>query len=72
MSSKEGKALIAEYGIEKVPTILIKGDAGAYPSLVKAWKSVGTVEQDGTYVFRKLEIIKKTYKDLATGEVVAP
>ncbi|MBI4447850.1 hypothetical protein HY643_02625 [Candidatus Woesearchaeota archaeon] len=64
VSSKEGKALVEAYNIEKVPTLILKGDIEEYPSLVNAWKSVGTVETDGTYVFRKVEIAQAKYKNL--------
>lgn len=72
ISSSEGKALIDKYEIEKIPTILLKGDAEEYPALVSAWAPVGTVESDGTYVFRNVEVSRQPYKDLTTNEVVEP
>lgn len=70
--SAEGKALISKYSITAVPTILITGDASVYPGLVGIWPSVGTVEKDGTYVFRTMSAISgNQYKDLATGNVEA-
>ncbi len=71
-SSSEGKALIEKYGIEKLPTTILKGDIELYPALVGAWKEVGTVELDGAYVFRNVEIAQQPYKDLTTDEVVTP
>ncbi len=44
----------------------------AYPNLVEAWKQVGTVETDGTYVFRLVEFARQPYKDLITDSVVDP
>lgn len=52
--SEEGKTLIKKYNITKVPTILISGDIEVYPALTQVWQSVGTVESDGTYVFREI------------------
>ncbi len=70
--SPEGKALIETYKIEKVPTMILKGDMGEYPRLVSAWKGVGTVESDGAYVFRKVEIAQQKYKDLSTNKIISP
>ncbi len=66
----EGKALIKKYDIKLVPTIILSKDADAYPALKQIWQKVGSVEDDGTYVFRKLADLGVPYKDLATGEVV--
>lgn len=72
VSSAEGKALVDKYSIEGVPTIILEGDAEAYSILVKAWEDVGTVEDDGAYVFRNLDAIGQVYKDLAKDEVITP
>ena len=72
VSAAEGKSLVEKYKITKVPTIILKGDMGEYSILVSVWKDVGTVESDGTYVFRQVEVANKPYKDLTTGEIIAP
>ena len=72
ISDKEGKDLVNQYKIEKVPTILLRGDVREYPVLVKAWTDVGTVESDGTYVFREVEVARGKYKDLIANEIVDP
>lgn len=72
ISSSEGQSLIEKYGIKKVPAVILKGDVEKYAALVGAWKDVGTVESDGAYVFRKVEIAKQPYKDLVKGEVIEP
>lgn len=72
ISSSKGKALIEKYSIEKVPTILLNGDLDIYPALTRVWETVGTVESDGTYVFREMDAIRKAYKDLTNDEVVEP
>ena len=71
-SSVAGKQMISAYNISLVPALLLKGDADAYPSLVGAWKSVGTVESDGTFVFRRVDLAKKAYKNIVTGDVIKP
>jgi len=70
ISSKEGKALVSKYSIEKAPIILLSPEASAYPVFVQAWQSVGSTEEDGWYVMRKPENLG-TYKDLKTNEVVS-
>ena len=70
ISSKEGKALVSKYKIEKAPIILLSPEASAYPVFLQAWQSVGSAEDDGWYVMRKPENLG-TYKDLKTNEVVS-
>lgn len=72
VSTDEGKAYVSRYKIEKVPTIVLEGDPAAYATLTRAWKEVGTIEDDGTYVFRKVEIARQPYKDLNAGTVITP
>ena len=72
VSSAEGKEIVEGYGIEKVPVLILEGDMEEYPALVSAWPPVGTVESDGAYVFRKVELARQKYKDLIIGEVVDP
>ena len=69
-SSDEGKQLISDYSILDVPTIVLKGDLGAYQGFQALWETVGSVEEDGTYIFREggLKLMGK-YKNLETGEV---
>lgn len=70
ISDPEGKAVLAKYQITKVPAIIVSADVDAYPSFKQVWQNVGTVEDDGTYVMRNPQLLG-TYKDLATGKVVA-
>lgn len=72
ISDPGGKALIRKYEIEKVPTIILEGDMEKYPILVRTWADVGSIESDGTYVFRKVEVAKQTYKDLNTEQIIEP
>ncbi|MEK6858272.1 MAG: hypothetical protein AABX39_06820 [Nanoarchaeota archaeon] len=55
-SSAEGKDILRKYSIEKIPTAIISEEAKVYPSM-KEWAEVGSVEKDGKYVFRELEIL---------------
>ena len=70
ISDAEGKSLIEMYNIEKAPTILLEGDVEEYPGLVSAWAPVGSVESDGMYVFRRVEVAQEPYKNLSSNEVV--
>ena len=69
ISSKEGKALVSKYKIEKAPIILLSPEASVYPVFLQAWNSVGSAEDDGWYVMRRPEGLG-TYKDLKTNEIV--
>ncbi len=70
ISTDEGKSLIQQYGITKVPTVLISPDVGIYAGFNEAWKSVGKITDDGWYLMQQVELLG-TYKDLTTGNVVA-
>ncbi len=68
--SAEGKGLVSKYGITAVPTILITGDVSVYVQLAAIWGTVGTVEKDGSYVFRTMSAIAgRQYRNLTTGKV---
>ncbi len=69
--SPEGKAILSKYGLEKLPTFIISGDLNAYTGFPDAWLEGGTVEADGTYVFRSHEAIRGIkYIDMDKNEVV--
>jgi len=70
ISTKEGKDLINKYNITLVPTIILSKDAKEYASFISVWRQVGTVENDGTYIFRNLKAMGAPYKDLSTGTVL--
>ena len=72
ISSSKGKALVEKYNIQKVPTVILEGDVEEYPALVNAWIEVGTVESDGTYIFRKVEVAQRVYNDLTKGKIIDP
>lgn len=70
--TEEGQNLIKGYKIELVPTIILIGDATAYPSLAQVWSQVGTVEEDGAYIFREGVKQMGIYKNLTTNNVITP
>lgn len=72
ISSTRGKELLETYSINAVPTIIVSSKAESYSSLMQVWPQVGTREQDGVYVFRKLDALNGTYKDLKTGIIISP
>ena len=69
VASVEGASLVAKYNITGVPTILLSPEASAYVSIQSVWPSVGTVENDGWYVFRNPGIVG-SYFNLTTGQIV--
>ena len=69
IATKEGKALIETYKIIKVPTILLSQEAVDYPQFDLIWSSVGDVADDGTLVFRTVEVMG-TYKDLSQNKII--
>ncbi|MFA5133756.1 MAG: hypothetical protein WC459_03065 [Patescibacteria group bacterium] len=70
ISSTEGKKFLSNYKIQYVPTILLSGDLDAYQNFKELWQTVGTIEKDGSYVFR-LDGLKSmgAYKNLWTGRL---
>lgn len=73
VNSAQGRNLVSQYKITKIPTILLSPDVDQYTNLKKVWSSVGTVEENGWYVFREMaELESVTYKDLSTGQVIQP
>lgn len=66
LDSEEGQALVEQYQITKVPTILLSEGAKAYAQVSQAWSDVGTEEEDGTLVLRD---VQPPYRNLETGDV---
>jgi hypothetical protein len=75
IGSIEGKKLVEKYKLVNVPTVFLSGDMDAYDGFKEdLWGKVGTIENDGNYVFRNIELLgpEILYKNLATGEIVKP
>lgn len=70
ISSSRGKALVQQYNITTIPTVIVSTEAQYYPGFEKGWLNIGTKENDGKYVFRRNQIFTDlAYKDLVTGEL---
>ena len=65
-NSSEGRALVNQYNITKVPTILLSKDAWEYKAITQGWPSLGSHETDGTLVLRE---VNPPYRNLESGEV---
>ncbi|RMF54824.1 hypothetical protein D6745_04060, partial [Candidatus Woesearchaeota archaeon] len=59
ISSEEGKSLIDKYNIRYVPTIIISDDVSLYSNFVNIWKTVGSIEDDGYFVFRNFTALPR-------------
>ncbi len=70
ISSAAGREFVSKYNVTRVPTFTLSSGASFYASLGQVWPSVGTVEADGTYVFRNVGVMGK-YKNLINGTVIA-
>lgn len=72
-SSSRGEEIISKYSITQIPTAIISGDLAAYLNFDQIWENLGTIEEDGSYVFRQLNLLGGiSYMDLLTGELVVP
>lgn len=70
VNSTKGAEIASKYNVTKVPIILLSPEASAYEMLGQVWQQVGSVENDGWYVFRAAEAMG-AYKDLSSGKVVS-
>lgn len=61
-NSTTGKALIKEYNITKIPTMILSEEAIEYDALNKSWKDIGSIEKDGKLVLRT---VNAPYYDLS-------
>ncbi len=63
--SAEGKQLISQYKIEKLPTIIFNKDALEYDVVKQVWSQVGSEESDGKLVLR---LVSPPYVNVSTGK----
>ena len=71
VSSSEGQNLINKYNITKIPTAVLSKGASDYINLLNAWQQVGTIEDDGNFVFRNIEAMGRlVYRNLESDEIV--
>lgn len=64
ISSSEGQDLVTKYSITEVPTIIVSSDLQYYSGINKIWDQVGSIEDDGNYVFRNVSIVSANYTNL--------
>jgi thiol-disulfide isomerase/thioredoxin len=72
VKSVAGRALVNKYNIRLIPTLVLTGEVGEYPSLKPVWEQVGAIASDGAYVFTKGVPLMGTYKDLRTNKIITP
>lgn len=72
INSAEGVQLRIKHKLNKVPTVILTGDMEIYEGFGQVWQQVGTVEDDGAYIFRNIELLGQgiKYKDLQINSVV--
>ena len=67
----EAAILMNKYNIIAVPTFIASPDLKYYPALMKIWNQVGTIEEDGYFVFRNMEKMpERIYIDTQTNKKV--
>jgi hypothetical protein len=64
---KDAAVLISKYSLDKVPALIISEELSAYEDITQNWQAAGTVEKDGSYIFRE---INPPYFDLNKNKVV--
>lgn len=55
LKEKEANEIINKYNITKIPTLILSKDAILYPVIAQAWNQIGTIESDGSLVFRAIQ-----------------
>jgi len=55
VNTLKGRALVRKYAVIKVPTLILSPDAADYRWFINSWKSVGTKEKNGWFVFRETQ-----------------
>jgi len=64
VSSTEGKSLLNIYNITAIPTVILSKEISDYGSIKDVLANVGSFESDGTFVFRKLDVLKVKYQKI--------
>lgn len=60
-----GRELVKKYNITKVPTIILDEEARFYPLFIESLTDIGTKEEDGSFIIRRLEDFNLTYKNIS-------
>ena len=71
INSVEGNKMKQSYKLDKIPVVVLSGDLVAYEGLDLFWKQLGTIESDGSYIFRNYKQLGQDVKikDLSSGKV---
>jgi thiol-disulfide isomerase/thioredoxin len=70
-NSAEGQELIKKYNVGFIPTMILSRDASLYPIMQQAWSSIGTTENDGSFVLRgSAQYHALPFINLTTGKLV--
>ena len=64
VSSVTGKNLLNKYNITAIPTIILSKEIQDYSLIKGVLERVGTFEDDGKFVFRKLDSLKAKYQTI--------
>lgn len=64
-ASEEGKKLISQYKIEKLPSLIFNKEALEYDAIKQAWSNVGSVEDDALV----LRFVNPPYMNASNGRV---
>ncbi len=64
ISSGEGKNLLKKYNITAVPTIILSKEIQDYDAIKKMLEQIGTFEDDGRFVFRRLDSLDVKYQEI--------
>ncbi len=62
----ESRNLIEKYSITKVPTLILSKEFSEYPEVRDSWENFGSVETDGSYVYRN---VLPPYREVESGKV---
>ncbi|MBI5225720.1 hypothetical protein HY994_00590 [Candidatus Micrarchaeota archaeon] len=65
-TSVEGVALVQKYAPAALPFIILSKDASAYSAIADAWRQIGTVESDGSFIFRQ---IIPPFRNMTSGRI---
>lgn len=66
-NSPQGAQMIRDFGITRVPALVISGDILEYPSAAAIWPQLNATEKNGSYA---LHVLQAPYRDLTLGRVV--
>lgn len=71
-SSAEGQALIKQYQLPYLPTIVLSSEIGRYAQVRQLWPQLGVISNNGNYVFTEGVKQMGAYHELASGKIIKP